>query len=154
MIVVSDTSAITSLIQIGRADLLPRLYSGVIIPEAVARELKRNHPSLPAFLQVVAVSDPARLAKFTGELDLGEAEAITLMIEGRGDLLLMDERVGRRVAMREGVRLIGLLGVLTEARRQGLLTSLRTEIDRLETIAGFRISDELKARVLRNSGEF
>ena len=39
MIVVSDTSAITSLLQIGRADLLPSFYSGVIIPEAVAGEI-------------------------------------------------------------------------------------------------------------------
>jgi predicted nucleic acid-binding protein len=153
MIVVSDTSAITSLIQIGRADLLPRLYSGVIIPEAVARELKRNHPQLPEFLQVAVVAHPANVTRFATELDLGEAEAIALMLEGRGDLLLMDERAGRRVAMREGVPLIGLLGVLVEAKRLGLLASLRSEVDRLENIAGFRISDALKRRLLQSAGE-
>jgi len=153
MIVVSDTSAITSLLQIGRVDLLPSLYSGVIIPEAVARELKRNHPILPDFIKTVMVVNTSIVAKFSGELDLGEAEAIALMIEGKGDLLLMDERAGRRLARREGVPLIGLLGVLTEAKQRGLITSLRNELDQLETVAGFRLSAELKRRVLQTAGE-
>lgn len=153
MIVVSDTSAITPLIQIGRADLLPGLYTGVIIPEAVAREMGRNHPTLPGFIKTVTVANASLVAKFSAELDLGEAEAIALMIEGKGDLLLMDERAGRRLARREGVPLIGLLGVLTEAKQRGLLNSLRKEIDQLETIAGFRISAELKKRVLQSTGE-
>jgi predicted nucleic acid-binding protein len=38
MIVVSDTSPITALLQIGLVDLLPKLYRGVVIPEAVDRE--------------------------------------------------------------------------------------------------------------------
>ena len=38
MIVVSDTSAITSLMQIGREELLTRIYSDVFIPEAVRDE--------------------------------------------------------------------------------------------------------------------
>lgn len=153
MIVVSDTSAITSLIQIGRIDLLPSLFQAVMIPEAVARELKRNHPVLPALLQVASAASATTVARLAVELDPGEAEAIALMLEGRGDLLLMDERAGRRVAIREGVPLIGLLGVLVLAKQRGLLTALQPELDRLESAAGFRLSNELKARVLKISGE-
>ena len=39
MIVVSDTSAITALIQIDRVELLFEIFEGVVIPEAVAEEL-------------------------------------------------------------------------------------------------------------------
>lgn len=41
MIVVSDTSPITSLAGIGRLDLLQQLYSRVIIPQAVYDEMVR-----------------------------------------------------------------------------------------------------------------
>lgn len=36
MIVVSDTTAITSLLQIGRGELLAQLYDEVVIPEGCA----------------------------------------------------------------------------------------------------------------------
>ena len=44
-LVISDTSPLRYLVLIGEADLLPALYSEVLIPEAVADEL--NHPSTP-----------------------------------------------------------------------------------------------------------
>jgi predicted nucleic acid-binding protein len=40
MIVVSDTSPITALLQIGRCGLLQRLFGEVLIPRAVDQELK------------------------------------------------------------------------------------------------------------------
>ena len=43
MIVISDTSVITSLIHIGRAGLLKDLYHTVVIPTAVSGEL-HAHP--------------------------------------------------------------------------------------------------------------
>ncbi|MGO8765925.1 MAG: hypothetical protein ACLQSR_12440 [Limisphaerales bacterium] len=108
MIVVSDTSAITALMQIGREELLLRRYSGVVIPEAVAEELKRAHAVVPVFIGVLRGQDRQRVVRLIDELDVGEAEAIALMLERRGDILLMDERRGRRGARREGVPLIGL----------------------------------------------
>ena len=55
MIVVSDTSPLTALLRIGAADLLPRLFSVVVIPEAVQRELQRTHSELPSWLRVEPV---------------------------------------------------------------------------------------------------
>lgn len=153
MIIVSDTSAITSLLQIGRLTILTSLYQDVIIPVEVANELRRFHTDLPDFIQVLPVSDHARLGKLQTELDLGEAAAIALMLEGKGDLLLMDERRGRAVAAREGLAVVGVIGVLLEARQRGLIASLASVISELEQIAGFRISPRLKQRVLQAAGE-
>jgi predicted nucleic acid-binding protein len=47
MIVVSDTSVISALIQIGREELLLEIFGEVVIPEKVAAELAVSHPALP-----------------------------------------------------------------------------------------------------------
>ena len=69
MIVVSDTSPITTLLKIGRTDLLQQLYGEVLIPEAVRAELSATHPSLPDYFQCRPVADRTAvmrlLARFT-----------------------------------------------------------------------------------------
>jgi len=57
------------------------------------------------------------------------------------------------VAQREGVPVIGLLGVLLEAKRRGIIQSLHDTIGALQTRAGFRISEALKTRLLSEAGE-
>ncbi len=47
MIVVSDTTALTTLIKSGLDWMLPRLFDEIRIPEAVADELLQFHPVLP-----------------------------------------------------------------------------------------------------------
>ena len=153
MIIVSDTSAITALIQIRRAEILTQLYQSVIIPTEVEQELRRHHAGLPAFIQVLPVSDRARFLQLTAELDAGEAAAITLMLEGCGDLLLMDERRGRSIAEREHIPVVGLLGVLLEAKIKGLIPSLAAVIAELENTVQFRISSHLKSVALQRAGE-
>jgi hypothetical protein len=153
MIVVSDTTAITSLLQVGQADLLAKLYQEVLIPPAVHQELLLAHSVLPTFLQVKAVHGSADVRRLQTELDLGEAEAIALAKEQRADLLLIDEAEGRRVALREGVSVIGLLGVLVQAKRLALINSVRELTGQLEQVAGFRVTDEVKEIIFRNAGE-
>ena len=59
MIVVSDTSAITSLLQIGRVELLASVYEKVFIPDAVRNELREEHANIPSFFRCQTVSDAA-----------------------------------------------------------------------------------------------
>lgn len=153
MIVVSDTTAITSLLQINRCDLLPRLYGEVFIPTAVRDELVATHAKLPEFLRVRSVRQPAEVQRLRSELDLGEAEAIILAKELAADLLLIDETEGRRVAVSEGVNIIGLLGMLVQSKRMGFLGSVREATSELESTAGFRVADEVKAIIFRAAGE-
>ena len=51
------------------------------------------------------------------DLDPGEAEAIALVLELSADLILLDERDGRSVAERAGLRVTGVIGVLLRAKR-------------------------------------
>ena len=135
MIVISDTSAITNLAAIQHLHLLPQLYSQVTIPEAVYRELADIDPPVPGnletqsanWLQVRPVNNFTVVARLRneGRLDPGESEAIALAMELNTDLLLIDERRGRAAADRLGLRIIGLLGILVEAKRRNLIAAVK-----------------------------
>lgn len=153
MLVVSDTSPISALLQIGRAGLLRDLYGAVCIPQAVSAELSRFHSSLPSFIEVREVADRARVDSLMPPLDVGEAEAIVLAIEVHADRLLIDERRGRVIAAQAGLPIIGLLGVLLLAKERGLLTTIRDVLNDLQSNASFYVADALVKRALEAAGE-
>jgi predicted nucleic acid-binding protein len=86
-------------------------------------------------------------------LDPGEAEAIALALETRAELLLMDERLGRDTARYLGLTFTGLIGLLVQGKRKGLIPSIKHELDALRDIAGFRIADSLYWRILHDEKE-
>jgi predicted nucleic acid-binding protein len=54
------------------------------------------------WLIVATAKDQSRVQELRKDLDAGEAEAIVLALERRADLLLVDERRGRRTATAVG----------------------------------------------------
>lgn len=153
MIVVSDTSPLTALLTVGQVELLPKLFTEVIIPAAVRVELLRNHAQLPDWLRVVSVKDTAQADKYSRLVDAGEAQAIELARELHADQLLIDERKGRRLAIQEGVPVIGLLGVVLLARRKAFIPSARELLQRLESEAGMYLSVDIRNQALKTVGE-
>lgn len=128
MKVVSDTSPICYLALIGELDLLPVLYERVYIPEAVAAELK--HPSAPAIVRNWVESSPTCLEIFKirqrdssglERLQIGEREAIFLAEDLGASLLIMDDRRAREVALKRGLEVTGLLGLIGEAAKRKLV---------------------------------
>jgi predicted nucleic acid-binding protein len=69
MIVVADTGPINYLIWIGQIAVLPKLYTMVLIPEAVRDELRK--PGAPEFVRRWIEAPP--IASRKGLLDLPEA---------------------------------------------------------------------------------
>ena len=86
-------------------------------------------------------------------LDAGESAAIALCFGQHADALLIDETLGREVAAQLGVRTIGILGVLIEARRRQLIPKVAAVLNRLEKEAGFWIAPGLRKRVLQLASE-
>src|SRR5438876_1236088 len=132
MIVVSDSSPLTALLTVGQADLLLRLFGEVVVPEAVRSELLKSHTALPVWLRVQAVRNQAQADLYAQSVDFGEAEAIALAQELRADHLLIDERKGRQLAARQGLPILGLLGVVLLAKRHNLVPSARSFLIRLD----------------------
>ena len=153
MIVISDTSPLTALLGVGAADILPKLFTEVVIPEAVRDELRRSHSQLPHWLRVAAVENQAQARQYAQIVDVGEAEAIELAKELHADQLLMDERKGRRLAVREGLPVIGLLGVVLLARRNRIIPSAKALIEQLQQEAGMYLAKDIKEAALVSVGE-
>ena len=161
MIVVSDTSTLINLAWIDRFSLLEQLYGSLLIPSAVWQEAVENGVGQPGsaeiksadWIQIVKIQNIPLVVALQQDLDTGEAEAIALAVEQNADLLLIDERLGRIMASRFGLSYIGLIGVLITAKQKGLLTTLKTDLDKLRQVAGFYISDQLYHQVLADQGE-
>jgi predicted nucleic acid-binding protein len=149
MLVVADTSPINYLVLLEYTAVLPALYTRVLIPPAVVRELRDVEApepvrawaaDLPTWCEVrrpTAHVETEALAHLGG----GEREAIALAQQVRADLLLIDEADGRRVARSRGLAVTGTLGVLERAAERGLL-ELPSALARLLTTT-FRVRDEL-----------
>ncbi|HET7768871.1 MAG TPA: DUF3368 domain-containing protein [Chloroflexota bacterium] len=153
--VVSDTTPLIKLAGVGLLDLLPQLYGEVEIPEAVRDEYRAGarpaDPRLEAlsWLRVRAVVPEPELAAILG---LGEAAAITLASGRDARVVLLDERVGRRLARGRELPVVGTLAVLVRAKRQGLIPAVGLVVDKMVD-QGRRIGGALRTQVLREAGE-
>ena len=105
------------------------------------------------WIEIRNCSDKNLLRQLLLELDPGESEAIALAIELNTQNLLMDEKDGRAVAVRYHLKPIGILGILLEAKKTGLIESVQTCMNDLRTVAGFFIAEALYRQVLYLAGE-
>jgi len=161
VIVVADTSVLINLSRVGQGGLLRSLFHEVVIPPQVASEFVRLASSLPKFAglslphgirQQAATTIPP-LVRLASGLDSGEAAALALAVEIQADAVLLDERHGHEVAVRLGLRTIGILGLLLQAKSAGFVPALKPILDALRRDAGFWISESLRVRVLQMAGE-
>ena len=104
------------------------------------------------FLRQVPLRDRQHVRLLQHILDDGESEAIALAQEQSADLLLIDERAGRTVAANLGLEIIGVLGILLEAKTKTLIPRIEPLLTNLHAI-GFRKSPALVQRVLQAAGE-
>ena len=159
MLTVSNTSPLLNLAIINRLDLLEKQFKTIYIPEAVLTELRveenlQGSLYLKAaidkqWLQVKAVTNKPLVQLLQRELDRGESEAIALAIEIQADLILLDEREGRRIARSLDLNITGILGIALKGYRQGDIESIPDFIQALRTQAYFHISSALEQKILR-----
>jgi len=161
VIVVSNTSPLTNLAAIGRLDLLSQLYGQLHIAEGVWGELNAGGQAWPGANEVAEANWISRhpvgnddlVLALSRDLDRGEAESIALAIELNADLLILDEREGRRLAKRFDLRVIGVLGVLLEAKAAGMIESVQPLVKALCDKAGFYVGDAVYQLILELAGE-
>ncbi len=157
-IVVSNSSVIIALARACRLDLLERLFSKVLVPEAVWEEISvKGKPGSEkiekaGFIRVKRARSKRLISLLEDFVDEGEAEAIALATEVEADLLLLDDRDARRLARRLDIQVMGTLGLLALAKYRGIVLEVKPLVERL-TEKGFWISEGIIDKFLRELGE-
>ena len=159
-IIVADAGPLIALAKIEQLTLLFALFAEVHMPACVLREAARNR-AMPGAAAVRAFADARAtihddsvdplVQRLCVEIDAGEAQAIALAQSLRCGVL-MDDLLGRGVAKRLGLPVIGVLGVLLQGKRAGQIAAIRPSLDAL-VIARYRVSDSLIAEVLLQANE-
>ncbi|HUG90496.1 MAG TPA: DUF3368 domain-containing protein [Planctomycetaceae bacterium] len=152
MLVVADSSPLIVLVNIGHIDVLPALFGEVVVPPQVSAEL--DSPRRPQVVRDLVAARPAWLIERTpatiepiAGLHPGELAAISLAVELKAELLLIDEASGRKIAAERQVAFTGTVGVLELAANRGLL-ELRDAFERIKR-TDFWISHQLLDERLR-----
>ena len=156
--IIADASPLIMLARSGLIDVLRVLAGKVIVPEAVWNECVSGglRPGAAAIVSAtqaghIEVRADAELNDPLPALGHGEISAIALAME-LGCPVLMDERLGRRVASLHGVRVIGSAAILIAAKERGLIPAVRPVLDDWRA-AGYFLSEALLRAVLQRVGE-
>ena len=144
---IADSTCLIGLERIGQLSLLPALFEPLVVPPKVREEFSLALD----WLQVQAPIDTALVVALGLAVGKGEAEAIALAVERRW-LLILDDRKARRWAKRLGLRVIGTVGILLRAKRQGLIEAIKPLLEALKA-ADFCLSPELEEEALHLAGE-
>lgn len=161
MIVVSNTTPLIGLAIIERFDLLHQLFGEIHIPRAVFDESvskgreeggAKRQVSSAKWIKTSRIRERLAVEVLLDEMDLGEAETIVLAREIHADWVLMDEKKGRRKLNELRLKKIGTVGILLKAKRAGLVTSIRPDLEQLRE-HGFSISQNVIDAVLRQAKE-
>ncbi|ABU58433.1 DUF3368 domain-containing protein [Roseiflexus castenholzii] len=158
-LVVTDTTPLIALALIGKLSLLSDLYGEVAAPptvyaEAIAGAAGRIDAAdirNASCVRVQPLSDPRR-ADALANLDRGEAEAIALAQEINADLLIIDERLGRRSARHLGLTITGTVGILLKSKALGYIETVHPLLTMLQQ-RGIYLGDALVRRALEIAGE-
>jgi hypothetical protein len=161
VIVVSNTSPLTNLAAVGQFDLLKHLFGSLHIAEGVWTELNADGKRWPGSEEVAAadwidrhtVRNQDLVTALQRDLQQGEAETIALALELEADLVLLDEKEGRRAAQRQGLRVVGVVGLLIEAKVKGHIVEVTPWLDKLRQEAGFYLSDAIYRHAIDLAGE-
>lgn len=159
-IIVADTGPLIALARLEQLALLTTLFAKIHIPRTVLTEATAKRDFADADPIRSFALRHARIGESIDNplaksllilLDEGEAQAL-VMAKELGCGVLMDEKRGRQVARHHQVPVVGVLGVLLQAKCDGHIGPLRPMIECLQ-VSGYRLSDQLVYKVLALAGE-
>lgn len=149
-IIIADASCLIALDGIDELRILKDIYSEIITTPEVQSEFGKE---LPSWVLIQSVKNTSKREEFELVLDSGEASCIVLALENpTSSLLIIDEKKGRRIAIENGLEIIGTLGILLLAKQKLVIPSLK---DKLALLAKrkFRFNQQVLTEVLKMAGE-
>ncbi len=152
--VISNTTPLIGLADIGCFDVLQKLYEEIMIPAAVFEEVKsepaRTLVRNSDFVYVYPVKDSQSRKMFSSRLHAGEVEVMLLAEERQADLLIMDDNAAKKTAKFLGFKVTGTLGVLLKAKKEGHINDIGPLVEKLQE-TGFYVSPKVKQYFLEEA---
>jgi predicted nucleic acid-binding protein len=163
--VLTNTTPLIALAQVGLFPLLRALYGHLSLPPAVYREVvtegrgragaqETAEAVTMGWLEVLPLRQPEAAQRLRAQLLLGdgESEVLALAQEHQVTLVLLDEDRAVRHARALRLPVLRTVGVLLQAKTQLLLPDVKPPLDTLRTL-GFRLSEGAYQQALRYAGE-
>ncbi len=147
--IISDTSCLIILSNIGQLELLHKMYGEIVITPEILEEYQ---DVVPDWIVVQTVSDKYRQRILELQIDKGEASAIALAIEIPGSTLILDDEKARKVARSLDLSFTGTIGVIVKAKLNGVIPEVKSILEMIKK-TNFRISTELEIAALKLAGE-
>jgi len=158
-VAVTDSGPLICLSRIGQIELLPQLFSKILVPPEVWREVTVKELSYPGVYEISQVTwftiqspDTQLVRPLSILVDAGEAEAIALAQTTPDCIILLDDSRARSIAERLNIKQIGTIGLLLRSKRSGLIKKIKPYIDKLVE-NGIYIRQELIDAVLDDDRE-
>lgn len=159
-IVVVNTSPIIYLSAINQISILKKLFQKVFIPDAVKREvLSGGKDSFGVreiksekWIKTRTIKNKVAKKYLLTDIDDGEAEVIILAEELKASTIIMDDRLGKKIAKLRDFNVFGTLRILAVAKEKGLITEIKPLIKKLKEV-GFWISDDVYRAILKQAKE-
>lgn len=148
-LIISDTSCLALLTNIGELNLLQRSYSKVLITPEILAE---SGLPLPEWIEVRSPSDKKMQEILLESLDLGEATALCLAWELQNVAIILDDLKARKAGIRMGLRVTGTIGVIVKAKQKGLVNAVRPILDKVQK-TNFRVSEIIIEEAIKEAGE-
>lgn len=147
--IISDTSCLIILTNIGELELLHNLYGQITTTLDIATEYGET---LPEWVEIVSVADKSKQQLLELQIDKGESSAIALALETPGSTIILDDNKARKIANQLGLTFTGTIGIVVKAKLQGLIPSIKPIIAKIKQ-TDFRLSAEIELQALKQANE-
>lgn len=147
--IISDTSCLIILSNIGELELLHKLYGNITTTLDIATEYGEV---LPEWIEIVNPADISKQRLLELQIDKGESSAIALALEIHDSTIILDDYKARKIASQLGLTYTGTIGIIVKAKLQGLIPSIKPILAEIKK-TDFRLSIEVELQALKQAGE-
>jgi predicted nucleic acid-binding protein len=148
-IIISDTSCLIILTNIGEIELLNKVYGRIITTLDIAREYG---DVLPEWIEIATVNDKHKQQLLEMQIDRGESSAIALALEIPDSIIILDDYKARKIAEQLGLSYTGTIGVIIKAKLKGIIPSIRPLLNKIQQ-TNFRLSADIELQALKKANE-
>ena len=151
---ISDTGPIIHLSEINIAEIF-EVFSLVLIPEEVAKELNKNNVAVPKKINIKKVKpeykDKIKILINQNSLGLGESAAIALGLQEKANYFLTDDLDARMASRNYGLEAHGSVGIILRAFRKKMLNKNKAieKVIELQTKSSLFITSDLIRQTIK-----